>query len=295
MGSNLTVRGPLTGDVAAEVRALAAAAAEADGVPPLSEQPLLNLTSDRAGIVHAVSRDTAGRLVAYAQLDLGGAPPTAELAVAPGARRRGLGTQVLHALEEHAPGGFALWAYGHTSAAQAFAEHHGLETVRELFVMDRPLAAPVDPPRPPDGFAVRPFTTADADAWLDLNARAFAQHPEQGRLTREDLDARIAEDWFRADDLLLVEGDGGLAAFVWTKVVGTDGELYVVAVDPDLQGHGLGHLLTELALAHLAQRGATRALLYVDGDNLRAVNVYRRAGFDLADRHVLVRAASATP
>ncbi|MGP7960051.1 mycothiol synthase [Sanguibacter sp. A247] len=294
MGSNLTFRGPLADDVAAEVRTLAAAGARADGVPPLSEQPLLNLTSGRADVVHVVSRDDAGRLVAYAQLDLGGTPPTAELAVAPDARRRGLGTQVLHALREHAPDGFALWAYGHTSTAQAFAEHHGLETVRELFVMDRPLTEPVDPPRPPDGYTVRSFTPDDADAWVDLNARAFADHPEQGRLTRADFDTRTSEEWFRAEDLLLVEGEGRLAAFVWTKVVGTDGELYVVAVDPSLQGRGLGHLLTELALAHLAQRGVTRALLYVEGDNLRAVNVYRRAGFDLADRHVLVCAASAT-
>lgn len=294
MGSNLTVRGPLDDVVAAEVRALAAAAAHADGVPPISEQPLLNLTADHHDVVHVLRRDGAGALLAYAQLDPAGDPPTAELAVSPDARRRGLGTSILHALRDLAPGGFGLWAYGHGTGAQAFAEHHGLETLRELFVMDRPLAGAATRPTPPDGYTVRTFTPDDADAWVDLNARSFAHHPEQGRLTRADLDARIAEPWFRAEDLLLVDGPDGLAAFVWTKVVGADGELYVVAVDPGHQGLGLGHLLTETALAHLAERGCTRALLYVDGDNLRAVNVYRRAGFDLADRHVLVRGTPAT-
>ncbi|QIK84469.1 mycothiol synthase [Sanguibacter sp. HDW7] len=294
MGSNLTVRGPLDTDVAAEVRALAAAAALADGVPPISEQPLLNLTADHHDVVHVLHHDDAGALVAYAQLDPAGDPPTAELAVSPDARRQGLGTSILGALRDLAPGGFGLWAYGHGTGAQAFAEHHGLETLRELFVMDRPVTGLAARPTPPEGYSVRTFTPEDADAWVELNARSFAHHPEQGRLTRADLDARIAEPWFRADDLLLVDGPDGLAAFVWTKVVGADGELYVVAVDPGHQGRGLGHLLTETALVHLAERGCTRALLYVDGDNLRAVNVYRRAGFDLADRHVLVRGTPAT-
>ena len=294
MGSNLTVRGPLDDVVAAEVRALAAAAAHADGVPPISEQPLLNLTADHHDVVHVLRRDGAGTLLAYAQLDLGGSPPTAEMAVSADARRRGLGTALLEGLRALAPDGFGLWAYGHGTGAQAFAEHHRLETVRELFVMDRPLAGTAARPTPPDGYTLRTFTPDDADAWLALNARAFAHHPEQGRLTRADLDARMAEPWFRADDLLLVDGPDGPAAFVWTKVVGADGELYVVAVDPGHQGRGLGHLLTETALAHLAARGCTRALLYVDGDNLRAVNVYRHAGFDLADRHVLVRGTPAT-
>jgi len=303
MGPNLNTRGPLADDVAAEVRALATAATAADGVPPLSEQPLLNLTAEHADVVHVLARDDAGTLVGYAQLDPAGDPPTAELVVAPAARRAGLGSALLDTLRGVAPGGLAVWAYGHGSSAHAFADRHRLETVRELFVMDRPLTGTETAPEPPDGFTVRTFTPGDADAWVALNARAFAQHPEQGRLTRADLDARLAEPWFRAEDLLLVDrpgrtdgpaGPGRLAAFVWTKVVGDDGELYVVAVDPDLQGHGLGHLLTRTALAHLAARGARRALLYVDGDNLRAVNVYRRAGFDLADRHVLARTPADT-
>lgn len=290
MDPSVTTRGPLDAAVAARVRSLAHAAAAVDGVPPLSEQPLLNLVAQHADVVHVAVPGDADELLAYAQLDPAATPPTAEIVVAPDARRRGLASHLLTVLDGVAPGGFDLWAYGHGTSAHAFADRHGLETVRELFVMDRPLvASETGLPVPPDGVTVRTFTRDDADAWVALNARAFAGHPEQGRLTRADLDARTAEPWFRAEDLLLVEDAGRLVAFVWTKVTGADGELYVVAVDPDEQGRGLGHLLTRTALAHLAARGCARALLYVDGGNLRAVNVYRRAGFDLADRHVLVR------
>ena len=56
------------------------------------------------------------------------------------------------------------------------------------------------------------------------------------------------------------------------------GEIYVVGVDPDAQGLGLGRALTGSALRHLA-RGLGRAILYTDGDNTVAVHTYERAGF----------------
>jgi mycothiol synthase len=122
----------------------------------------------------------------------------------------------------------------------------------------------------------------DEDAWLRVNARAFAHHPEQGRLTRADLDDRTAEEWFDPAGLLLAEQDGRLLASGWTKVVpGEDaGEIYALGVDPDAQGRGLGRLLTALMLDHLAARGLHAVLLYTEGDNHPAIRVYQGAGFE---------------
>ena len=57
------------------------------------------------------------------------------------------------------------------------------------------------------------------------------------------------------------------------------GEVYVVGVDPDAQGMGLGRLLTTVGLRHLQQLGLPAAILYVESDNEAAIRVYERLGF----------------
>ncbi|RMI12484.1 mycothiol synthase, partial [Cellulomonas triticagri] len=174
-------------------------------------------------------------------------------------------------------------------AARALAAAHGLPVTRELWQMALdPLTPPAAPPRAlPDGVVVRAFEPGrDEDAWVALNARAFASHPEQGRLTRADLADRMAEDWFDPAGLLLAEQDGRLLASGWTKVPAPapgaplEGEVYALGVDPDAQGRGLGAALTARMLAHLADRGVARVVLYTEGDNHPAIRVYRAAGFE---------------
>jgi mycothiol synthase len=75
--------------------------------------------------------------------------------------------------------------------------------------------------------------------------------------------------------------------FHWTKVHGDGtGEVYVVGVDPDAQGGGLGKALTLAGLHHLRERGIREIILYVESDNAPAVAVYTRLGFTLAYTNV---------
>lgn len=323
------VSGPLPGAVAADVRRVAEAAQAVDGVAPLSEQPLLRLSDAAADVRHVLARDGAGALVGYAQVDLAATPdPTAELVVAPDARRRGTGTALLGGAGSVAAGDaggpLAVWAHGDLPAARALADRHGLVPVRELWQMrldltpgapgagalapgapDAPSAAATPrPARPlPDGVQVRPFVTGrDEDAWLRVNARAFADHPEQGRMTLADLRAREAEPWFDPAGLLLAERDGTLLASLWTKVHAPDatspepvGEIYALGVDPDAQGLGLGGALTARALEHLAARGLRAVILYTERENTAAVRTYTRAGFVRSAVDVLLGSPGRAP
>lgn len=300
--------GPLSSEARHAVRNLAAAAAGADGVVPLSEQPLLNLTADDAWLTHVVARTGSDEVVGYLQVDRSGPVASAEITVHPRHRRAGTGRRLLATAEldvtfplrSGEPGGQSLrvWAHGDLPAARGFAAELGYSPVRDLQFLARPLGSDADRPTMPDvvpdGYTLRTFRPGDEDAWLRLNAEAFATHPEQGRLTLEDLHARQAEPWFDPDGFFLLERDGGqeLVAFVWTKIEpgqragARDGEIYVVGVAPDAQGEGLGRFMTDVGIAHLARSGSARAVLYVEGDNAPALATYRRAGFRQDARHV---------
>jgi mycothiol synthase len=175
----------------------------------------------------------------------------------------------------------------------------GFTVARSLWQMRRSLYAPLPAPTLPDGVFVRTFRAGTDDAaWLALNARAFATHPEQGRWTEQDLAHRLAEPWFDpAGFFLAVRAPERLVGFHWTKVHGAGahghepiGEVYVVGVDPDEQGHGLGRALTLVGLQHLRGSGLASVLLYVDEDNTAAIRLYTDLGFTRWDVDVMFTA-----
>lgn len=287
--------GPLSATVADQVRGLAFAIADHDGVPAFGEQALIDVGDPGAPVVHLTAEQWGG-LAGYACVDLRGPLASAELAVVPGSRRVGFGRALLAAVravgDDAGLGPTLVWAHGDLPPARALADRAGLTVRRELWQMARDLGSPadrVDPPVLPDGVTLRAYRPGEDDAaWLAVNARAFDWHPEQGRLGPADLAARRAEPWFRADDLVLAERDGRLLGFTWLKVEpgAEEGELYVLGVDPDAQGLGLGRALTAVTLERLTARGLRRAVLFTEGDNHAAVATYRRAGFDVVRRDV---------
>ena len=288
-------------------------ARDTDGVPPLSEHVLLHLRhgGEEPGR-HLLLRDEpGGGVVGYAHLDPTDAVegPSAELVVDPGHRRRGKARRLVEALHEQTDGPLRLWAHGDCPDARALAAAMGFERVRELWQMRRSLDAALPALQVPDGVRLRTFAPGDADALVRLNAEAFLDHPEQGRWTRADLDARLAESWFDAAGLFLAEEaqDAGLLGFHWTKVHGGAqqhgggegghahdpvGEVYVVGVAPAARGRGLGRVLTLAGLHHLRRRGLSQVMLYVDADNASAVRTYTALGFTRWDVDVQFRRAA---
>ena len=108
-----------------------------------------------------------------------------------------------------------LWVPKPTADTDAMAESCGLHRGRDLYQMRRPL--PVDDDHPE--IATRPFRPGvDEAAWLAVNNRAFASHPEQGGWDLDTILEREAEPWFDPEGFLLHERDGRLAASCWTKV-----------------------------------------------------------------------------
>ena len=170
------------------------------------------------------------------------------------------------------------WVSNPNPATDAVASSLGLARTRDVHQVRRPL-----PVGEPYDLETRPFEVGrDEEAWLDVNNRAFAWHPEQGGWDLETLRAREAEPWFDPAGFLLHERDGRLAGFCWTKVhPGLVGEIFVIAVDPDFTEHGLGRALVLAGLDHLASVGMTVGMLYVDETNGPAQRLYAKLGFTL--------------
>ncbi len=184
-----------------------------------------------------------------------------------------------------------IWVHEATSEHDAMARAAGLEVERELYQMRRSL-----PPEEPSTLPTRAFVVGrDEQPWLDVNNRAFAGHADQGGWTLDHIRRAEAEPWFEPEGFLLHEREGRLAGFCWNKVhrevEPPVGELYVVGVDPDFQGLGLGRHLVLAGLDWLSRRRLDGdqldwAILYVDVSNRAALRLYESMGFDVhhADR-----------
>ncbi|MDR3360005.1 MAG: mycothiol synthase [Bifidobacteriaceae bacterium] len=295
--------GPLEPEVRAEAAALAERVKQFDGVEAISEAPRLALAAGAPGVRHFLAW-RGSRLAGYAQMEA--ASPSAELAVHPEARRIGVAAALVGALVSEDPG-LRLWAHGDLGPSRRVAAALGLAPLRELWEMTVGRGTPTDaphqaPPSAPPGrtasFCVRPFEVArDRQAWVELNALAFADHPEQGQLTLADLDRRIARKWFDPAGLLLAEPrpvddaapappSPALVGYVWTKIEAGVGEIYAIGIHPSEQGKRLGTYLLEVALGHLERQGVAEVRLFVEADNAPAVAAYRRQGFKLTRRDI---------
>lgn len=313
----------------AQVTALIDAATAADGVRPLNEHVMLHLR--HGGDVdarHLLAYDTTGEptLAGYAHLDVTDevAGASTELVVHPMHRGRGHGRALVEqatalAEQAHSPS-VRLWSHGSHRSARELASRMGFTTVRSLWQMRRSLFAPIAAAPLPRGVTARTFEPGrDDDAWLALNACAFADHPEQGDWTRHDLHRRMGEAWFDPHGFFVAERrpDEGSAprmvGFHWTKVHGGHpghdhealgrherdshghdshghdpiGEVYVLGVDPDERGTGIGHALTVLGLVHLRSLGLAEVMLYVDESNPAAIALYESLGFTHWDTDVM--------
>jgi mycothiol synthase len=307
---------------AAAVLELVGQAADADGVSPLSEHVVLHLRYGGDPLARNVLLWYRGRLAGYGHLDptdrVEG--PAGEMVVRPADRRRGLGRVLGEALVTEAGGaGLRLWAHGDLPAAARLAAAVGFHRSRALWLMRRSLASTLPEPQLPVGISVRTFGVGqDEDAWLAVNRRAFARHPEQGSWTRSDLELREREPWFDPAGFFLAERDGLLAGFHWTKVhgsLGADasaarragppnaaghqreaiGEVYVVGVDPAERGSGLGRALTVIGVRYLRSLGLAEVILYVDEANTAAIGLYSSLGFEHSGTDVMFSRGDTEP
>ena len=116
----------------------------------------------------------------------------------------------------------------------------------------------------------------DADVY-----RAF--YPDDWRVNQQ----KAVEDVCAAEDtnVWVAIAAGSTVGFVAVKLHSESsmGEIYMVAVDPDFQGHGIGSALIEFALAWMKDAGMSVAMVETGGDpgHAPARRTYEKLGFGL--------------
>lgn len=264
------------------------AARATDGVPALNEAVWRDLERP--------APDSAGVLVegvAYAHVarndNFSPRHWAVGLAVAPGSRDPEVVKSVLDTAAQHIAGkggGRAvLWVLDAKPLDDDLMAACDFAPARDLYEMRVPLPIPEEP-HWPEGIVVRDFEPGrDEAAWLEVNNRAFRNHPEQGGWIEETLHRRMGEPWFDPSLFLLAFDEQGLAGFDWCKIHeghGRDpalGEIFVIGVDPRLAGTGLGRPLALAGLARMHGRGIDTGMLFCAADNAPALKLYHSIGF----------------
>jgi mycothiol synthase len=287
------------------VLSLIKAAHDFDGTPAIAEHVLLHLRhgGDKSDSHLAIEENK--EVIAYAHLDTTDlvAGPSVEAVVHPQHRGKGLGALILKEAIKICGDKTRIWSHGDLPAAKAIAASLKLERLWSNLLMSKSLGEiqPVTSKYP-----IRTFIPdLDNQAFLDLNNKVFVNYPDQGGWSEDNLKVRLNESWFDDKGFFVAEDMGELIGFCWTKIHGAHthshtggdddhghealGEIYVLAVNPDYKGQGVGRDLTITGLNYLKYQGLNNVMLYVGVENKPAFNLYKSLGFKEFGSDVMYR------
>jgi len=287
------------------VLALIKAAHDFDGTPAIAEHVLLHLRhgGDKSDS-HLVIEENQ-KVIAYAHLDTTDlvAGPSVEVVVHPQHRGKGLGALILKEAIKICGDKTRIWSHGDLPAAKAIAASLKLERIWSNLLMSKSLGE-IQPVT--SNYQIRTFIPGlDKQAFLALNNKVFADYPDQGGWSEDDLKVRVNESWFDDKGFFVAEDRGELIGFCWTKIHGAHthshsdleddhghealGEIYILAVNSDYKGQGVGRDLTITGLNYLKYQGLSNVMLYVGVENKPAFKLYKSLGFNEFGSDVMYR------
>ena len=288
----MILRPPTMEDVPA-ITTLLNRVAEADGAGWVDDEAIANWFTNPAFSREedAVLAERDGEGCAYADLYRQDATRVwADLRIPPEGRGGELQRALIEWAESRVARGTRLRFFVPSTAEhlQGELEGRGYRAVRYAFQMERDLAERPEPPRWPEGIAVRTVETDEQRRIHAVAEEAFEDHWDHTPTPFEEWAHWMADRfdpslWFVALDgdeiagLCLCKHQAeGRPEIAWVETL---------AVRRSWRRRGLGEALLRHSFRELHRRGRPRVGLGVDGENLTgAVRLYERVGMAVARR-----------
>lgn len=120
---------------------------------------------------------------------------------------------------------------------------------------------------------LRDATLTDLDAVWAIESAVFEREAWSLEMMREELTADHRRYVVLEDDAGVIQGYAGVL------VVGDEGDIQTIAINPELRGGGHGRALMNSLLDTAAERGATQVFLEVRADRPIPRKLYESLGF----------------
>lgn len=136
------------------------------------------------------------------------------------------------------------------------------------------------------GVHIRPFKSGEEDRLACIQNRAFSNTWGYSSNTIQDIIDRTALPSFSPQDVLFALDGKKFVGYCWRMIAppnrfsyGSSGRIYMIGVDPEYQGRGVGKQLLLVGLSYLKRKGINRVDLTVDSENNVAFALYKSVGF----------------
>lgn len=133
----------------------------------------------------------------------------------------------------------------------------------------------------------------DLPKLVDLYLRAYKGLEEYAYTHPKDVKSYLKWLWNRdKEGIFLAKVDGKIVGFVagdanwFSRREGKRvGAIHEIVVDPEYQGHGVGTALLNTILEYFKKKGLDTAELWVGDENYKAINFYKKFGFQESGRY----------
>jgi mycothiol synthase len=137
-------------------------------------------------------------------------------------------------------------------------------------------------------FWLRHLRKGEEEKLTQIQNRSFANTWGYSPNTPENIIYRINLPHCSLEDIILAFKVDKPIGYCWTRMnygednheVGGQGRIYMLGVDPDYRGKGVGMQVLTAGLSYLKSRGVRIVQLTVDRDNKAARALYRMVGFE---------------
>jgi mycothiol synthase len=240
--------------------------------------------------------EAAGKVIGYTDVgsELGIGRAVLDCLVHPEHRRKGLATELFLRASRRARESGARVVHVNVPednvAAKALLSELGFGFVRRFLDLRLVLSEAQLPDAEQGDLAIRHPQRGEEDKLTEIQNRSFAGTWGYNPNTVEEIVYRLNMTGSSLEDVILVcEGDKPIAC-CWTTIglgknagMGTNkGRIYMLGVDPDYRGRGVGKRALLAGLAHLKSNGIEVAELVVDSGNPVACALYESSGFKIS-------------